>query len=67
MSSHVFDVVNQLGSISVATEPVSIHKHLHHILMLKNFRVKGGKILNSLIFKLVGKNFGWGTHRHQSH
>jgi hypothetical protein len=67
VSSHVLDVVNQLGSVSMAAEPVTIHKDLHHILMLEDFRVKGGQILYSLVFKLVGKDLGRGTHRHQGH
>lgn len=40
MATHIFNIINQLGGIAMATEPVTIHEYLNHVFMLKNFGVQ---------------------------
>lgn len=56
LPSLALDMADELGSITMATDPVSIDENLNHIFVLEHQRVQGVQIFHAEVIQDVGKS-----------
>ena len=66
-SPHLYYVLDELGGLSVAPEPVAIHENLDQIRLLQGLGVQCREFLNTKVLQHISQDLSRGAYTHKRH